>query len=264
MMDTSKDPERSARDKPEPRENFGMINTFEYRDHKLVSTLDEAKGKALVDALLDKEFEVNQVYKDSRNSYTARIQIGTESLVYKIPRNRLSRLGEKFATLVRDCESVRTFKNLLRIRQLGFNAPHPFIAGYTRQGGFIANSFCCYRFEEGRSASPDDAQQVVKELLALHVEGYTRSDPKPSNFLISASGVSFIDFRLKKPLFLSDLRKKMELARLARVYPEILDYIPNEILNSFSFLVAQRAELKGLQLKQTRRKLRQLFSPKRK
>lgn len=229
---------------------------LEHRGYRLSTTLDENAAKQLLDDLIEKSYTVKQTFKDSRSTYAAHLQLGKNNIVHKIPRARLRRPWEKLITLIRDCESIRTFNNLLLMDQLGFHAPNPLLAGEKRKRGFVTDSFCCYRFEKGHPAGPDDARRVVLELLKLHDKGYLRTDAKAANFLITEDTVTFIDFRLTKPVLFPKLNKEMELARLARVYPESLPHIPKKVCNSPSFKFATWLELKKIKIKTIRRRIR--------
>jgi heptose II phosphotransferase len=230
-----------------------------YRGFRLLTTLEEGTAKSLLDSIAEKSYEVQKIFKDSSATYAAQILVGNESIIYKIPRARLRRFGERLATLFRNSESVRTFKNLQFMHQLGFLAPIPLMAGQKRRWGLVVDSFCCYRFHKGTAAGPQDAELVATELLNLHKKGYLRSDAKPANFLISEKGVTFIDFRLKKPRILPKLQKEMELAHLARIYPECLEFIPEDVLKSPSFALAAWFERKGIEFRRVRRGLRRIF-----
>ncbi|MDB4623898.1 lipopolysaccharide kinase InaA family protein [Akkermansiaceae bacterium] len=236
--------------------------SLKHRGYRLRSTLDEATARQLLDDIIEKSYSVQKLFKDSRSTYAAHLQVGKESLFYKIPRARLRRTWEKLITVIRDSESFRTFDNLQLMHQLGFKAPAPLLAGEKRRNGFVVDSFCCYRFEEGKGAGANDAQQVTSELLRLHEKGYLRTDAKATNFLITEEGVSFIDFRLKKTLLFPKLKKQMELARLARVYPESLAHIPENIRTSTSFKLATWLERKNIEFKAARRRVKRTFKSK--
>lgn len=232
---------------------------FNHRGYRLRSTIDEIAAKQLFDDIIDNSCTVKKVFRDSRSTYAAHLQVGNQNLVHKIPRARLKRTWEKLITIIRDSESIRTFNNLQLMNQLGFNAPIPLLAGYQRRKGFVTDSFCCYCFAEGEEAGPDDAQAVVTELLRLHKKGYLRTDAKAANFLVSDTGVTFIDFRLKKTCLFPKFKKEMELARLTRVYPQSLAYLPEKIRASGSFKLATWLERKNIGLKAARRRIKRAF-----
>lgn len=227
-----------------------------HRGYRIKTILDETTAQNLIDALIDKTYPIEKILKNGRSTYAAHLKIEGEDLVYKIPKARLKRLGEKLATLIRKGESIRTFHNLQLMLQLGFKAPIPLLSGEKRKRGCVVDSFCCYRFVDGDEAGPNDAQKVVTELGRLHEMGYLRTDAKASNFLINKEGVTFIDFRLKKPVLFTGLKKNMELARLARVYPESSEHIPMAIRDSTSFRLAAWLEQKLLEIRKVRRRIK--------
>ncbi|MEN8774553.1 MAG: hypothetical protein ABF379_06520 [Akkermansiaceae bacterium] len=235
------------------------IISFKHRGFQLRSVLDEATARELFDDLLDKSYEIEKVFKDSRATYAAQLKIKKESVVYKIPRARLRRQWERIVTLFRDSESIRSLKNLQLMQELGFRAPLPLLAGEKRRKGFVVDSFCCYRFINAKVVEPDDARLVIEELLALHRKGYLRTDAKPANFLMNEKGVVFIDFRLKKPVLFPTFKKKIELARLVRGYPASLKFIPESIRTSPSFTLAAWLERKNREFKGTRRRMKRIF-----
>lgn len=233
-----------------------------HRGYRLRSMLDESAARQLLDALLEQSYTVKKTFRDSRSTYAVRLLIGDEDLIHKIPRARLKRTWEKLITVVRDSESFRTFGNLRLMNDLGFKAPIPLLAGEKRRKGFVNDSFCCYRFAEGKEAGPNDAKQVITELLKLHNKGYLRTDAKAANFLITDQGFTFIDFRLKKPSLFPKLKKEMELARLARVYPESSAHIPDNIRSKPSFKLATWLERKNIEIKAARRRFKRAFKSK--
>ena len=177
----------------------------------------------------------------------------------KIPRGRNLRTWERMLTLFRKSEGVRTFHNLELMQQLGLLVPYPLVAAEKRRLGFVVESFTYYVFEEGRPAGSEDAKAVIAELLCLHDTGYLRTDPQPANFLVTNRGIVFIDFRLKKPFLFSGLKKKLELVKLVRVYPESTPHIPQGLASSTSFRFATWLELKIFNLRQGKRGLKRGF-----
>ncbi|MDC0302698.1 hypothetical protein OAL23_00860 [bacterium] len=89
-----------------------------------------------------------------------------------------------------------------------------------------------------------------------------RTDAKATNFLISYDGVTFIDFRLKKPFIFPKFEKEMELAHLARIYPERLAHLPEKIRSSGSFKLAACLERKNIELKAAGRPIKRAFTSK--
>ena len=133
------------------------MSSARHRGYQLRSVFSEGETTELLEHLFDQSYEIQQVFKDSRSTYAARLKNEEDSLVYKIPRARLRRKWEKLITLIRDSASIRTFKNLQHMHRLVFDAPLPVLAGEKRVKGFVVDRFCCYRFVNGRPAGRDDA-----------------------------------------------------------------------------------------------------------
>lgn len=235
-----------------------MSQHFPYREYKVVTTVPNRQWTCrLVDAVIDGSLEPQHVFKSNPRTYSALLRLDDQSIMLKVPRSRNKRKWERFLTLFRPSEGIRTFNNLAKMEQLGLIAPPPLLAAEKRHCGVVTDSFACYVFEEGRPAGPNDAEEVMSSLLQLHSLGYLRTDPQPANFLISERGVVFIDFRLKKARFPSRLNKNRELAKLARIYPECVPFIPTTITQTVGFRVAKFFEYTMANAKTLKRVLRQ-------
>lgn len=235
-----------------------MSSSFPYRDYTVFAAgnSDSDSICKLIDEVLDSSIQAKHTFKDNRRTYSAITELNAQPIVLKIPRGRNRRKWERFLTLFRKSEGVRIFNNLELMQKLGINAPYPLFAAEKRQFGFATDSFACYVFEKGRPAGPNDAREVISALSNLHHKGYLRTDPQPANFLIAERGVIFIDFRLKKPVFLVKLKTNLELAKLFRIYPESGPFLAEGTVTSKCFKLAQWLELQVSQLRQRKRQLK--------
>lgn len=235
-----------------------MNTPFLHRGYRVFSATgtDVDTTRGLIDNIIDMNIKPQHTFKNNTRTYSALFELDSQPVMLKIPRGRNRRKWERFLTLFRRSEGVRTFNNLTLMQELGLNAPPPLFAAERRKLGVVVDSFACYAFEKGQPAGPKDAQAVISALIKLHNTGYLRTDPQPANFLISGRGVVFIDFRLKRPLLFPRLKKNLELAKLIRVYPESTPYIPRDIAKSACFSLAQRIELGLYRIRQGKRKLR--------
>lgn len=231
---------------------------LQYRGYTVfaASGISTEKSRMLVDNALDLTIAPRHIFKDNHRTYSAVFDVGGEAAMLKIPRGRNQRKWERLLTLFRGSEGVRTFRNLELMQRLGFGAPYPLLAAEKRKHGFVVDSFTYYAFEEGRPAESGDAEAVMSELLHLHDTGHLRTDPQPANFLVTDRGIVFIDFRLKKPFLLAGLKKKLELAKLVRVYPESAPHIPKGLISSPSFSLAKWLDMRIYNLRQGKRKLK--------
>jgi heptose II phosphotransferase len=187
----------------------------------LLSALDDESARAFLSAHLKGQLRREDAFRDNRRTLSVQVHFEGESLLLKVPRARNGRYWERFLTVFRGSDAMRSFRQLQLMPSLGLEAPQPVIVGENRRKGFVADSFLSYRFVEARKADRQDAPRILAALQKLHRQGYQRTDAQLANFLIRDDGrVVFIDFRLKKPLILSELRKAKELDRFFRSCPE--------------------------------------------
>lgn len=233
-----------------------MPCSFDYRQYRVVSNLDELASRKLVDGVFAGKLPREKVFRDNGRTLSARVRFLDESLVLKVPRARNGRQWERFLTRFRESDALRTFRNLELLTGMDFGAPDPVLACEHRHKGVVVDSFVCYRFVEGRSAGPQDAEKILAALRALHERGYLRSDAQLANFLISGETVTFIDFRLKKPRLLPKLQKARELDRFLRSCPEALAHMPRGEIRTPWFQMASFIESVSFGIRTFKKRIR--------
>lgn len=211
----------------------------------LRSTLGNESARAFLAAYIGNRLRREDAFRDNRRTLSVQVHFEGESLLLKVPRARNGRYWERFLTMFRGSDAMRSFRQLQLMPSLGLEAPQPVIVGESRRKGFVVDSFLSYRFVEARKADRQDAPRILAALQKLHQQGYLRSDAQLANFLIQEDGrVVFIDFRLKKPLFFSELRKAKELDRFFRSCPEArTDYDAPGKSNAWSIIARYLSEL---------------------
>lgn len=234
-----------------------MSSTFDYRQCRVVSNLNEPLSRRLVDGVFNGELTREKVFRDNWRTLSARVRFLDESLLLKVPRARNSRRWERFLTCFRESDALRSFRHIEQLSGMGFGAPEPVLACECRRKGVVVDSFVCYRFVEGRPAGPQDAGNVLSTLRALHKRGYLRSDAQLANFLIVGDSVTFIDFRLKKPRFLPRLQKAREIDRFLRSCPEAREFLSVEEVSSFWLWLASRIEAASFGVRSLKRRIRE-------
>ncbi|MEP3164013.1 MAG: hypothetical protein ABJO43_02925, partial [Marinobacter sp.] len=171
-------------------------------------------------------------------------------------RARNKRNWERFLTRFRGSDAFRTFIQLNGMASMGFCAPQPVLAAELRSKGVVVDSFVCYRFVEGRPAELGDADKILNVLRALHERGYIRSDAQLANFLMRGDSVVFIDFRLKKPLFLPKLQQAREVDRFLRSCPESRYLLSPKEASSAWLWLASRLEEISFGMRNLKRRIR--------
>lgn len=235
---------------------------FSYRGYRIVTAQDDQAARSLVDRVLSNQIEILEVYRDNRNSFTAKCVFGFREAVIKVPRGKNRKRIARFFTLFRSSEPVRRYNDMTALRRLGINGPMPVLAAEKRSSGMVVDSFLMYLYIQGRVPESGDESAVLKEVRRLHRMGYTRKDSKPENFLVNGSNVYLIDFKLKRPVLFKKTRINMELAWLVRRMPGALDHIGEEERGSFLFRFGNMLDKVFLFTRTWRKKARRaLFGP---
>lgn len=229
---------------------------LDYRQYRVVSHIDEVRSQQLIDAILNDSLVSEKVFRDNWRTLSARVRFQNESLLLKVPRARNGRRWERFLTLFRGSDALRTFQHLQQLSSMGFSTPDPVLACERRRNGVVVDSFVCYRFVEGRPASSEDACKVLAVLRALHQRGYLRSDAQLANFVVAEDKVTFIDFRLKKPWLLPRLQKARELDRFLRSCPDARRFLSSAEASSRWLRVASFLENVGFGFRNLKRRVR--------
>lgn len=233
-----------------------MSLLFDHRQYQVISHLSQPLSQRLLNAVLDDTLVPEKVFRDNWRTLSARVYFQDESLLLKVPRARNGRRWERFLTLFRESDALRTFRHLDQMATMGFAAPTPILACERRHHGVVVDCFVCYHFVDGRTAQSDDAPRVLTALQSLHRRGYLRNDAQLANFLITDGAVFFIDFRLKKPRFLPQLQKARELDRFLRSCPEARQLMPRGEVSSLWLRVASLLENASFGFRAVKKRMR--------
>ena len=238
-------------------------NSFEkltFRDYTIVTTCSTDLATQLVSAVVDQRLDFQKKYRDNKRTLSALFCFGDHNLILKIPRARNSRIWERFLTLFRPSESRRIFNSQLKLRELSLIGPTPILAAERRTMGCVVESFVVYQYLEGVPGRDKDAQSIFNTLIGLHEQGYLRGDPQLVNFIMDRGDVQFIDFKLKKPVFLPKIQTYMELSDFLGKCPTAQPYLPEEIGKTIKFKIA--SWLFGLKggIRRLRRRIKSLLN----
>ena len=235
------------------------INQVLEKNIKLITIEDTCNGLDLVNKIFQRRFREVEIFKDNAHSYVAHIVINHQCFVLKIHRSRNNNGWHRFLTLFKDGESLRRFKSMVRLQELGFKTPEPVLAAEKRNWGMVTYDCLLYRFATGEQGDCRHSHLIVSELINLHHLGYLRRDAHAKNFLINGENVVFIDFRLKNPLFFRKLRLRAETSKYLKNCPVAVKYIPQQILHSQFFRFGVRLERVFSFLKKSRRHIKRLL-----
>lgn len=234
-----------------------MRDILQYRGFRIKSSLTPGDTEALVDCVLDRQFQITTELKNNKHNLIYRMKTpDCEDLVLKVPLSRNNRRWERFLTLFRSGEALRIHQSHCQLKALGFNCPIAILAAEKRTAGMVTDSFLLYEYAMGTPATANKAAIVSRELQRLHATGYTRGDPKASNFLVDEDQVIFIDFRLARPRLFRKTAFRMEYAHFLHTMPEGIDFLETEEKRSLGFRFAAWLRMTISRLKRLKRRLR--------
>lgn len=210
-----------------------------HKEYRIFSNIEEETAKFLFDAIFSKSYQTILEYKNDESSFVSRIKIKDfEDMIFKIPRNRNSRLWEIFLTLFRESDSFRVAQSLKIANEAGLNSPSLIFAAQKRKFFVVIDSFFVYKFVEGREVMDSDLPKILRSLQILHSKGYIRSDPKIENFLMKEDKVYFIDFRLKKPIVFKKLFIMENLCKFIKTDKKLIGLLNENLKNSILYKTA--------------------------
>jgi len=195
----------------------GIFQPMTHQGYEFISTLPQEKAITLLDAILQKTYTVNKIYKDDRHSFVSNIATKAHSnIMFKIPMERNNRSWERFLTLFRPNESFRVYDSMTTLQSLGIKGTVPLLAAHRKRRGMSVESFLVYDFVEGTPATIENLESIVETLGQLHQAEFVRNDPKLINFIVNGPDVYLIDFRLKRVKVCIKLQCMMNLCGLFR------------------------------------------------
>lgn len=232
------------------------VRELNHQGWSLISHLSLEESQRLLESVVTGTVERQHVFRDNWRTLSAKVGFNDHVLILKIPRARNKRRWERLLTRFRGSDSVRHFRQLNFMRELGFQAPEPVLAGELKQGRTVIDSFVLYRYVDGAPPSREDSEIVLKNLLKLHEKGFVRNDPQLANFLLTDRGVCFIDFRLKRPRLFPSLSMNREVVQFLNSCNESESVLPEHVRASNWFRIAKRLDVYRSAVKRWKKSLR--------
>lgn len=152
----------------------------------------------LVDKIKKEKFKFIKNLKNDDRSKVMLIEIDGNKYVYKIPKEKNSRLWQRVISLVRGSESKREYENYLKIKKNGFKGPIPVMYWEKKIFGVCVDSFLVSSYLSGKPATQKNLETVEKELKKIHARGFLHGDSQLNNFMVENNEVYLIDAKLMK------------------------------------------------------------------
>jgi heptose II phosphotransferase len=209
----------------------------EYKNYKLYFE-DKEKDRLLED-IIDKNFSVEQEYKNDNRTYVAKIKIKDKNYILKnfFIRKKL----KKILSIFKEEESVKTFKNIQSFSKEIPELAKIYGAGIKRNGLFIEKEFIVMEYVEGKILTDDEnCMKILKVVEKIHECGRFHGDCNPYNFICDSNGnIHVLDTKLKKMEF-GNYRAHYDILTLFKHFKNKPEYpYRKNIFYNIAYLVRQ-------------------------
>ncbi|WP_163470222.1 lipopolysaccharide core heptose(II) kinase RfaY [Fusobacterium sp. IOR10] len=158
-------------------------------------------SKIIYNEFKNNNFEILKTLKDDNRSLVQLISIKNQPYILKIPREKNKRKWQRLLSFFREGESKREFKNLKKIKTLGFNSPRPFFSLEYKKYGMTLDSLLVSEYIPGRESSLDDLEKVVNTLNKIHSYHFLHGDSQLTNFMVSNNEIFLIDSKFSRNIY---------------------------------------------------------------
>lgn len=178
------------------------MRTINYQGWTLLISdqINDQMAKDLFDSAQNKKYVLTKTLKDNHRSSVKHVQINSNDLVLKVPKEKNERIWIRFLTLFRLGESFKNLKSMNLLYDIGVKTTTPIIAAEKRSFGMVVQSWLLYSYLDGTSCldRPQTYPQVIGTLKSIHKKGYTHGDPQIRNFIEKENEIYVIDTNPKK------------------------------------------------------------------
>lgn len=222
--------------------------------------IEESEAKNLFDIIQSTEFKQISVLKDNHRSTVLRIDSNGEDLVYKVPKEKNSRLWIRFLTWFRKGESFKNLHSMNILTEIGVKTTKPILAVEKRAFGMVVNSWLLYEYLDGSSCldRPETYDRVMATLKKIHNNGLIHGDPQIRNFIEKENEIYVIDANPKKA-GITWFDFGYEWAYLRKSAPGIEEKF-GDILDRFWYKYAFQYDLFNQRFSRFRKKIKSAFS----
>lgn len=185
-----------------------------YRDY-IIYTYDE-KLLDIGKKIIDKNYEVLEIYKDTKRNYVGKILVDKENYILKSPKSEVIIPQRNIMTRFKRGEALNTLINITQGREEGIlEYVKPLIAIVKRKGT-IRESYLVSEYISGEILkSTEDIDKVINIVKKIHKINRYHGDLNTSNFIKKNGKLFIIDTQGKKDNFLR-LKKYYDILTLKK------------------------------------------------
>lgn len=170
-----------------------------YLDWKIFFSQTESNAMALGKIILDGNYKIKKVYKDTKRNYVAQIEIENKNYILKEFRSEVIIPQRKIQTLFKKGEALSTLINTREAIELGIEELVKPIVVLVKKKVTIKQSYLLMEYVEGVKISTiEDIDKIMELVEKLHKNKIYHGDLNTSNFIKERDKIRILDTQSKK------------------------------------------------------------------
>lgn len=170
-----------------------------YLDWKIFFSQTENSAMTLGKMILDGNYKIKKVYKDTKRNYVAQIEIENKNYILKEFRSEVIIPQRKVQTLFKKGEALSTLINTTEVIELGIEELVKPIVALVKKKLTIEQSYLLMEYVEGVKISTiEDIDKIMELVEKIHKNKIYHGDLNTSNFIKEGNKIRILDTQGKK------------------------------------------------------------------
>lgn len=170
-----------------------------YLDCKIFFSQTESSAMTLGKMILDRNYKIKKVYKDTNRNYVAQIEIENKDYILKEFRSEVIIPQRKIQTLFKKGEALSTLINTTEAIELGIGELVKPIVALVKKKLTIKQSYLLIEYIEGTKISTiEDIDKIMELVEKIHKNKIYHGDLNTSNFIKEKNKIRILDTQGKK------------------------------------------------------------------
>ena len=154
--------------------------------------------------IIDKNFQIVKIYKDTVRNYVAKISLKNEEYVLKSPKAETVIPQRKILSAFKLGEALTTLKNIKEAEEERITEFVKIYAAIVKRNIFIQESYILMENIEGEILkTEEDIDKVLEIVEKLHKNDIYHGDLNTSNFIKNNNEIKIIDSQAKQEKYLN-------------------------------------------------------------
>ena len=175
------------------------IEEEKYLDWKIFFSQTESSAMTLGKMILDRNYKIKKVYKDTNRNYVAQIEIENKDYILKEFRSEVIIPQRKIQTLFKKGEALSTLINTTEAIESGIGELVKPIVALVKKKLTIKQSYLLMEYVEGEKISSiEDIDKIMELVEKIHKNKIYHGDLNTSNFIKEKNKIRILDTQGKK------------------------------------------------------------------